>query len=189
MPISVWDLLPEDTPCSYVGMAYSNNLLDSSVTRQLLLGSDPAKSPDALPLTRDQSPSKEDRLQPGEKASVREARAMSNRLGLLIRETITESESTGAGSPQPEKGTKTATGPSHVQLDGRQPRLTLIKRELEISRTEQPIRSDNRVQHSSRLQRSIWECCRCSDGPKVWEHQIRRIICNHLACGSCRWGK
>lgn len=74
------------------------------MTRQLLLGSDPAKSPDALPLTEDQSPSKEGRLQLGEKGSVREARAVSNRLDLPIRETITKRESTGAGSPQPEKG-------------------------------------------------------------------------------------
>jgi len=88
MPISVWDLLPEDTPCSYVGMIYSNNLLDLSVTRQLLLGSGLAKSPDALSATEDQSPLKEDWLQPGEKASVWEARAMPNHLGFPIREAI-----------------------------------------------------------------------------------------------------
>ena len=35
MPISVWDLLPEDTPCSYVGITYSKNLLAFCETRQL----------------------------------------------------------------------------------------------------------------------------------------------------------
>lgn len=76
MPISAWDLLPEDAPCSYVGMTYTKNLLGSSVTGQLLLGSDTAKSPNALLLGSDQSPSPQDRLHPGEKASGLEARAV-----------------------------------------------------------------------------------------------------------------
>ena len=48
--------------------------------------------------------------------------------------------------------------------------------------------TSNRVLTSS-LKTSIYTCCECSDGPKAWEHQRRRIICDYIACKSCRWAK
>jgi hypothetical protein len=42
---------------------------------------------------------------------------------------------------------------------------------------------------SSSLKTSLYTCCRCHDGPKVWEHQRRCVNCNHTACSSCRWAK
>jgi ankyrin repeat protein len=66
MPISVWDLLPEDTPCSYVGTTYSKNLLISSETRQL----PSATTRDVLLSKGDQALSQKDRSLSIERGSV-----------------------------------------------------------------------------------------------------------------------
>jgi hypothetical protein len=59
MPISVWDLLPEDTPCSYIGITYSKNLLDSSIPPRSLSGLGPPKGEDASVPTHYRSQSEE----------------------------------------------------------------------------------------------------------------------------------
>ncbi|EPS34830.1 hypothetical protein PDE_09794 [Penicillium oxalicum 114-2] len=32
----------------------------------------------------------------------------------------------------------------------------------------------------------MYICCKCGDGPKVYNHQPKCVICNHAACGSCQ---
>ncbi|OQE19385.1 hypothetical protein PENSTE_c015G06824 [Penicillium steckii] len=32
---------------------------------------------------------------------------------------------------------------------------------------------------------SMYVCCQCNDGPKVWDQQPRCVICQHDACGNC----
>ena len=66
MPISVWDLLPEDTPCSYIGITYSNNLLDSSIPPQSFSGLCPPKGEDASVPTHYHSRSEEKKTITGE---------------------------------------------------------------------------------------------------------------------------
>lgn len=33
---------------------------------------------------------------------------------------------------------------------------------------------------------AMYVCCQCGDGPKVYDHQPRCIICQHEACGDCQ---
>jgi Ankyrin repeats (3 copies) len=76
MPISVWDLLPEDTPCSYIGITYSKNLLDSNILPQSLSGLGLSKGEDASVPTHYHSPSEEKKMITGENTtSVSEAMA------------------------------------------------------------------------------------------------------------------
>ncbi|KAF7718791.1 Uncharacterized protein PECH_005882 [Penicillium ucsense] len=32
----------------------------------------------------------------------------------------------------------------------------------------------------------MWICCMCGDGPKVYNHQSKCVMCNHEACSSCQ---
>lgn len=32
---------------------------------------------------------------------------------------------------------------------------------------------------------TFYTCCKCGDGPKVYEHQNKCVICNHEICGAC----
>ncbi|KAJ5240988.1 uncharacterized protein N7469_002579 [Penicillium citrinum] len=32
---------------------------------------------------------------------------------------------------------------------------------------------------------AMYICCKCNDGPKVWDIEPRCVVCNHDACGSC----
>ncbi|KAK2867750.1 hypothetical protein FQN49_003508 [Arthroderma sp. PD_2] len=36
---------------------------------------------------------------------------------------------------------------------------------------------------------SLYLCCVCGDGPKVYEHHCRCIVCQHDACSSCTYVK
>jgi hypothetical protein len=75
MPISVWDMLPEDAPCSYIGITYSKNLLDSSIPPQSLSGLGPPKGEDAPIPAHYHSSSEEMEIITGENNSVSEATA------------------------------------------------------------------------------------------------------------------
>lgn len=35
----------------------------------------------------------------------------------------------------------------------------------------------------------IYICCRCGDGPKLWENQPSCVSCEHVACGNCTYVK
>jgi ankyrin repeat protein len=75
MPLSVWDLLPEDTPCSYIGITYSKNLLDSSIPPQSLPGLGPPKGEGASVPTHYHSLSEEKKIITGDNNSVSETMA------------------------------------------------------------------------------------------------------------------
>jgi hypothetical protein len=31
----------------------------------------------------------------------------------------------------------------------------------------------------------MYICCQCNDGPKIYDHQPKCVVCNHTACGNC----
>ncbi|KAJ5104938.1 hypothetical protein NUU61_002285 [Penicillium alfredii] len=35
----------------------------------------------------------------------------------------------------------------------------------------------------------MYICCKCNDGPKVYNHQPRCVVCSHEACGGCTYVK
>lgn len=36
---------------------------------------------------------------------------------------------------------------------------------------------------------SLYVCCQCQDGPKLWDNQPQCVICNHTACSACTYVK
>lgn len=36
---------------------------------------------------------------------------------------------------------------------------------------------------------SLYFCCQCGDGPKLWDNQPRCVICDHNICGYCKPAK
>jgi hypothetical protein len=45
------------------------------------------------------------------------------------------------------------------------------------------------VRGQSDSARGIYTCCGCNDGPKRWARERRCVICSHLPCSSCTYGK
>src|SRR5271156_2584330 len=50
--------------------------------------------------------------------------------------------------------------------------------------TRSPLDSSHTVPITN-IQTSLYTCCKCHDGPKVWEHQRRCVSCDHTACRDC----
>ncbi|PYH98498.1 hypothetical protein BO71DRAFT_395278 [Aspergillus ellipticus CBS 707.79] len=36
---------------------------------------------------------------------------------------------------------------------------------------------------------SLYYCCQCGDGPKIYEHQPRCVLCQHVVCSGCKPAK
>ena len=207
MPIGIWDLLPEETPCSYIGITYSKNLLDSSIPPQLLSGLGPAKGEDKSVPTHYHSSSEEKmretvlgKKRPDTVGSTHNLATVLSKKGKyeqaeeMHRQVLGSSE-TVLGKEHPNILTSTN---NLATLQSDQSECEQADDGKSILRRERRPKASGtfgaRATESSEVNKQfppkqyseVWYCHLSCQFPGPWRSQIRYCFgCQHERCGQC----